>query len=55
VPLDWSEHDQISDHWNRIQPLVLSAHADPLDHVVEQELVEIAQKVRIDSESLLAK
>jgi hypothetical protein len=54
-PLDWSEHDQIPDHWNRIQPLALSAHADPMDHSVEQELVEITQKIRIDSDTLLAK
>jgi hypothetical protein len=54
-PMDWSEHDLIPEHWNRIQPLSLSAHADPSDHAVEQDLIEIAQKIRIDSDTLLAK
>lgn len=54
-PMDWSEDEQIPEHWNRIQPLVLAAHADPLDHAVEKDLVDIAQKLRVDSEALLAK
>ena len=54
-PMDWSEDEQIPEHWNRIQPLNLLAHADPMDHAVEKELVDIAQKLRVDSDALLAK
>lgn len=41
--------------WNQIKPLTLTVHADPLDHALEDELIEIAQKIRVDSEVLLAK
>ncbi|MBL6986319.1 MAG: hypothetical protein ISR72_04595 [Methylobacter sp.] len=54
-PQDWSERDTIPEHWNQIKPLALFAYADPLDHGLEEELVDIAQKIRIDSEVMLAK
>lgn len=52
---DWSERDEIPDHWNQIKPLALSAHADPLDHALEESLIEIAQKINFDSEAMLSK
>ncbi|MDO9268570.1 MAG: hypothetical protein Q7T96_05605 [Methylobacter sp.] len=54
-PQDWSERDSVPEHWNKIKPLALLAYADPLDHALEEELIEIAQKIRIDTESVLAK
>jgi hypothetical protein len=54
-PQDWSERDTIPEHWNQIKPLALFAYADPLDHALDEELIEIAQKIRIDTETLLAK
>lgn len=54
-PQDWSERDTIPEHWNQIKPLALLAYADPLDHALEEDLIEIAQKIRIDTESMLAK
>jgi len=54
-PLDWSERDSIPEHWNQIKPLALFAYADPLDHALEEDLIEIAQKIRIDTEVMLAK
>jgi hypothetical protein len=54
-PQDWSESDQIPGHWNQIKPLTLLAYADPLDHGLEDDLIEIAQKIRTDTEVLLAK
>ncbi|MCX7098106.1 MAG: hypothetical protein NTV43_09430 [Methylococcales bacterium] len=52
---DWSEHEHLPCHWNQIKPLALSAHADPMDHALEDELIEIAQKIRLDTDVLLAK
>ncbi len=54
-PQDWSERDSIPEHWNQIKPLALLAYADPLDHSLEEDLIEIAQKIRIDTEVMLAK
>jgi len=54
-PQDWSERDNIPEHWNQIKPLALFAYADPLDHALEEDLIEIAQKIRIDTEVMLAK
>jgi len=54
-PQDWSERDTIPEHWNQIKPLALLAYADPLDHALEEDLIEIAQKIRIDTEVMLAK
>jgi hypothetical protein len=54
-PQDWSERDTIPELWNQIRPLELSAHADPMDHALEQDLIEIAQKIKTDTETLLAK
>ncbi len=54
-PQDWSERDAVPDHWNQIQPLSLNASADPLAHGLQNELVEIVQKLKSDSEALLAK
>jgi len=54
-PQDWSERDSIPEHWNQIKPLALFAYADPLDHALEDELVQIAQKISIDTEAMLAK
>ncbi len=53
-PQDWNERDTIPEHWNQIKPLALFAYADPLDHGIEDGLIEIAQKIRRDTESLLA-
>ena len=52
---DWSEADTIPEFWNQIQPMLLQAYADPLDHAIEEELIDIAQKIKIDTEALLAK
>lgn len=52
---DWSEADTIPEFWNQIQPLPLQAYADPLDHAIEEELIDIAQKIKVDTEALLAK
>ncbi len=52
---NWSEADTIPDFWNQIRPLQLQAYADPMDHALEDELIEIAQKIKTDSETLLAK
>ena len=54
-PQDWSERDIIPEHWNQIKPLTLFAYADPLDHALEEDLIEITQKIRIDTEIMLAK
>jgi hypothetical protein len=35
--------------------LTLFAYADPLDHALEEDLIEITQKIRIDTEAMLAK
>ena len=52
---DWSERDNIPEHWNQIKPLALFAYADPLDHGLEEELIEIAQKISINMQVLQAK
>lgn len=52
---DWSEAEAIPEFWNQIQPLRLQAYADPLDNAVEEELIEIAQRIKIDTEALSAK
>jgi hypothetical protein len=52
---DWSERDNIPDLWNQIKPLQLSIHADPSDHGLEAELIDIAQKLKTDCAVLLAK
>jgi hypothetical protein len=54
-PQDWSERDHIPEHWNQIKPLSLTAYANPLDHTLEEELVDIVQKLKSDSDTLLAK
>jgi hypothetical protein len=54
-PQDWTERDQIPEHWNQIKQLELFAYADPLDHALEEDLIDIAQKIRRDTELLLAK
>lgn len=54
-PQDWCEREQIPDHWNRISGIKLQAHPDPLNRSLETELIAIAQKIRVDSEALLAK
>ena len=54
-PQDWCEREQIPAHWNRISGMDLHAHPDTLDRSLESELIAIAQKIRIDSEALLAK
>ena len=54
-PQDWSERDTIPDHWNQIKPLTLLAYADPLDHALEEDLIGIVQKIRINTEGMLAK
>ena len=52
---DWSEQETIPEHWNQIKPLQLAAAADTLDYGVEDELISIAKKLRLDSEALLSK
>jgi hypothetical protein len=52
---DWSEADTIPEFWNQIQPLQLQAYADPLDHAVEDKLIDIVQKIKVDTEVLLTK
>jgi hypothetical protein len=52
---DWSETDTIPEFWNQIQPLQLQAYADPLDHAVEDKLIDIVQKIKVDTEVLLTK
>lgn len=54
-PQDWSERDTIPEHWNQIKPLALFAYADPLDHAIEEDLIDIAQKIPKDTDSILAK
>lgn len=55
APQDWCEREQIPAQWNRISGMTLRAHADTLDRSLESELIAIAQKIRTDSEALLAK
>ena len=52
---DWSEQETIPEQWNQIKPLQLSISANTLDYGVEDELITIAQKLRVDSEALLTK
>ena len=52
---DWSEADTIPEFWNQIQPLQLQAYADPLDHTVEDKLIDVVQKIKVDTEVLLTK
>ncbi|NOQ64433.1 MAG: hypothetical protein GQ582_07965, partial [Methyloprofundus sp.] len=52
---DWSEQETIPEQWNQIKPLQFSIAANTLDYAVENELIEIVQKLRVDSESLLSK
>jgi len=52
---DWSERDNIPELWNQIKPLQLSIHADLGDHGLEEELIDIAQKLKTDCAVLLAK
>lgn len=55
TPQDWCEREQIPAHWNRIAGMELHAHPDTLDRSLESGLIAIAQKIRLDSEALLAK
>ncbi|NOQ63911.1 MAG: hypothetical protein GQ582_05310 [Methyloprofundus sp.] len=52
---DWSEQETIPEQWNQIKPLQFSISANTADYGVEDELIEIVQKLRVDSESLLSK
>ena len=52
---DWSEQETIPEQWNQIKPLQLTAAADTLDYGVEDELISIAKKLRLDSDALLSK
>jgi hypothetical protein len=54
-PQDWSERDHIPEHWNQIKPLALMAYADPLDQSLADDFIEIVQKIRLDTESVLTK
>jgi hypothetical protein len=54
-PQDWSESEHIPEHWNQVKPLALFAYADPLDNTLTEDLIEIAQKIRRESDVLLAK
>lgn len=54
-PKDWSEQEQIPNHWKRIQGLVFRAHPDTQARNLEKELSDIARKVKVDSDALLAK
>lgn len=52
---EWSEQESIPEQWNQIKPLQFSISANTLDYGVEEELINIAQKLRVDSEVLLSK
>jgi len=52
---DWSEQESIPEQWNQIKPLQLAAAADTLDYGVEDELISIVKKLRLDSDALLSK
>ena len=52
---DWSEQETIPEQWNQIKPLQLSASADTQDYGIEDELISIAKKLRLDSNALLSK
>ncbi len=52
---DWTEQEAIPEQWNQIKPLQFSISANTLDYGVEDELIVIAQKLRVDSEVLLSK
>ena len=54
-PQEWSESDLIPEIWNQIKPLQFQAYADPMDHGIEESLIEIAKKIKTESEALLAK
>ncbi len=54
-PQDWSEADQIPELWNQINPLHFQAYADPMDNGIEDSLIEIAKKIKTESDVLLAK
>lgn len=52
---DWTEQDNLPEQWNQIKPLQLSISANTQDYAVETELVNIVQKLRVDSDALLTK
>lgn len=52
---DWSEQETIPEQWNQIKPLQLSASADTQDYGIEDELISIAKKLRLDSDALFSK
>jgi len=52
---NWVEEELIPEQWNQIQALSINAAADILDYASEHELINIAKKLRVDSEALLAK
>lgn len=52
---DWTEQDTLPEQWNQIKPLQFAISANTQDYAVEDELIAIAQKLRVDSESLLSK
>lgn len=54
-PQDWSERDVIPEHWNQLKPLIFSGYADFLDNALTDELIEIAQKIRLESAVAVAK
>jgi len=52
---NWVEEEIIPEQWNQIQALSINAAADTLDYASEHELINIAKKLRVDSEALLSK
>lgn len=54
-PQDWSERDVIPEHWNQLKPLTFSGYADFLDNALTDELIEITQKIRLESAVGVAK
>ncbi|NOR69163.1 MAG: hypothetical protein GQ532_05625, partial [Methylomarinum sp.] len=54
-PQEWSESDHIPEIWNQINPLQFQAYADPMDRGMEESLIEIAKKIKTESDALLAK
>ncbi len=54
-PQEWSEADHIPEIWNQITPLQFQAYADPMDRGIEDSLIEIAKKIKTESDVLLAK
>jgi len=54
-PQEWSEADHIPEIWNQISPLQFHAYADPMDRSMEESLIDIAKKIKTETDTLLGK